>query len=215
MTFQEFRVLVRKGEGQHIEFKRKIAHPEKVIREVIAFANTNGGHILIGVDDNGTIPGVKFADEEVYVLDKAIEQFCKPAISYQKEIVAINEKRSVIDYEIFEADKKPVYLLDPTDNRKRKTYIRVNDQSIQASKEMREILRRKEKTNGIKFNYGEKEKLLMSLLDSQRTITIKKFAYQAGISNYKASRTLVLLVLANVLNIEPCENEDEFTLAAP
>ena len=42
-VFNDLRKLVRQGEGHHLEFKRKATNPEKVICEMIAFANTLGG----------------------------------------------------------------------------------------------------------------------------------------------------------------------------
>ena len=44
---RHLRNLVAKGEGHMLEFKRKAAFPEKIIREMIAFANTSGG-VLVG-----------------------------------------------------------------------------------------------------------------------------------------------------------------------
>ena len=58
----QLRRLVSQGEGQHLEFKRKASFPEKIVRELIAFANTEGGTLLIGVDDDKSIPGVKFPE---------------------------------------------------------------------------------------------------------------------------------------------------------
>lgn len=58
----QLRRLVMEGEGQHLEFKRKVSHPEKIVREMIAFANSEGGTILIGVDDDGLLAGVKYPD---------------------------------------------------------------------------------------------------------------------------------------------------------
>ena len=52
MTLQEVKELAVKGEGLQIEFKKKAAYPEKIVREVIALANTQGGTLLIGVDDD-------------------------------------------------------------------------------------------------------------------------------------------------------------------
>lgn len=40
--------LVRHGEGQRLEFKMKVKFPEKIIKELVAFANTDGGHLLLG-----------------------------------------------------------------------------------------------------------------------------------------------------------------------
>ena len=82
MSLQEIHRLVEQGEGENIEFKRKVAHPDKIVREIVAFANTTGGHLLIGVDDDGSIPGIKFADEEIFVLERAIQRWCRPKIDY-------------------------------------------------------------------------------------------------------------------------------------
>jgi len=62
MTLQEVNKLARDGEGLHVEFKKKVAHPEKIVREIIAMANTEGGYLLIGVDDDGTVSGQKFIE---------------------------------------------------------------------------------------------------------------------------------------------------------
>ena len=58
----ELKRLALEGEGLQLEFKRKASHPEKIVRELIAFANTEGGTLLIGVDDDGSIPGLKYPD---------------------------------------------------------------------------------------------------------------------------------------------------------
>ena len=59
---QELKKLVHRGEGSHLEFKRKVAHPDKIIKELIAFANTGGGIMLIGVADDKSIPGLKYPE---------------------------------------------------------------------------------------------------------------------------------------------------------
>jgi hypothetical protein len=88
----------------------------------------------------------------------------------------------------------------------------VADKSIQASKEVREILKRSRKVKDIKFHFGAKEKLLMSYLADHKFITLSQFRSLAGISRYMASKTLILLVLANVLKIIPEEKEDFYYL---
>ena len=55
MTLQELNQLASLGEGPSLEFKRKVPRPERIAKEVIAFANTRGGRLLLGVDDDGTI----------------------------------------------------------------------------------------------------------------------------------------------------------------
>lgn len=227
MSLHKIKQLVRQGEGEMLEFKRKVVHPEKIIREIVAFANTKGGNLLIGVDDNGTIPGIKFADEEIFLLEKAIKKWCRPKIDYEIEVVPISDKKSVVSYQIKESTRKPHYILEdqkahhksvrPTTGKpykrlRGKAYVRYEDKSLQASREVWQILRREKKQKDIKFAFGEKEKLLMEYLDQHQQITVGQFAELAQLSHRSASQTLVLLVLANVLKVVPQEKEDVFVL---
>jgi ATP-dependent DNA helicase RecG len=53
---------VRKGEDGTRQFKRDVQHADSLAAELVAFANANGGTILIGVADDGTMPGLSFHD---------------------------------------------------------------------------------------------------------------------------------------------------------
>ncbi len=204
--------MVKAGENDFLEFKRKASFPEKIVKEIVAFANTRGGDLLIGVDDNGTIPGLKFAEEDAWVLDNAIQQYCFPRIRYRTETVSISDKKSVIRYRIYESRKKPHYVLEPASNGKKKVYIRIGDKSIQASREIIEILKRSRSQKGIHFHFGEKERVLMQYLDRHGSITMDEFSRAALISREVASKTLIWLVLANVLVIEPGEEKDRYKI---
>ena len=85
------------------------------------------------------------------------------------------------------------------------------DKSVQASREVREILKGEQAERDIRFTYGEKERRLMQHLGEHNSITVDLFASIAGVSRRIASRTLVLLVLANVLMIHPSDVMDQYT----
>lgn len=53
------KVLLKQGENTQIEFKSAGVRPESVAREIVAFANTLGGSLLIGVEDDGAITGIE------------------------------------------------------------------------------------------------------------------------------------------------------------
>jgi predicted HTH transcriptional regulator len=208
MTLPEIQHLVRQGETETVEFKTKANHPEKIVKEMVAFANTKGGKLLVGVTDHGRITGLPTANEELYILEKAINKYCFPKFDYQHEIIPVSAKKAIIIYTIFESNLKPHYALLEQPKNQRKGYIRVADRSVQASREMREILRRERNKTAVRFTYGEKEKVLMNYLEKHQFITIKIFSKLAGIKPYLASRTLITLVLAKVLQIIPREGED-------
>ncbi len=208
MTLPEIQHLVRQGETETLEFKTKANHPEKIVKEMVAFANTKGGQLLVGVNDHGEITGLSAAEEELYSLENAISKYCFPRINYRYEIIPVSAKKAILIYTIFESELKPHYTLIEQPENQRKGYIRVADRSVQASKEMKEILRRKRKKAAVRFTYGEKEKVLMKYLEENDFITLKYFAKLADIKPYLASRTLITLVLAKVLKIIPREGED-------
>jgi len=59
LTPEEVRALIAQGEGQRLELKRSLAELEAGTRAAAAMANTDGGHVLFGVRDDGTITGVR------------------------------------------------------------------------------------------------------------------------------------------------------------
>ncbi len=211
MSIQELRDLVNGGEGQLLEFKMKATFPEKIAREMVAFANSQGGQLLIGVDDDGTITGLKFAEEEKFVIDRAIRKHIRPNIRYQSEYISITPKRSVLSYRIFESKRKPNYFLEEPDE-KGLAYVRIDDKSIKASPEYVQILKRKNRKNGIKISFREKEKILMEYLDEHGKITLQQYRSVARLSKWAASKTLVTLVLSNILDIVASEKEDYFVV---
>ena len=82
MDLRTLKELVKQGEGDNLEFKLKSNHPEKIVREIVAFANSGGGKLLVGIGDDKTIKGLKYADEDEYILEKAIQKYCTPPIPY-------------------------------------------------------------------------------------------------------------------------------------
>lgn len=207
---KQLRNLVSKGEGFHLEFKRKAAYPDKIVRELIAFANSGGGILLLGIGDDGTIPGLKHPEDESHVVRDALKK-CRPPLPVAETFIPIGRNRSVIQYEITESKRKPHYFI--TADQLKESYVRVDDKSIRASREMREIAKRSQRQKDIRFHYGEHEHMLMRYLDQHHTITLKQFTELSGLKRFIASRKLILLVLADVLRITPHEKGDIFSLA--
>ncbi len=205
----ELRKLVSQGEGVQLEFKRKATYPEKTVRELIAFANTHGGTLLVGVDDDGSLPGVKYPEEEAIGIDEAILKYCRPPLLYNESVIALSENKFIVRYDIPQSEKRPHFLV--LDNGHSESYVRMKDMSIKASDEMAEIIRRTRKRKDIRFTYGEDENLLMKYLSNNKAITFLQFRELSGLNRFKASRKLILLVLANVLKIEATEKGDIYS----
>lgn len=212
MELNQLKKLVKQGEHQQLEFKQSLPAAEKLVREAIALANADGGMLLIGVDDNGEIVGLKDPEEAVYFFKKSLKRHCRPALKNSISIIPVSRKRSVVAVGIPESEKKPHYYVKEPRHRRGRAFFRLGDRSIAASRELFAILRNKRQKRDIIFEYGEAEKQLLEYLEDHGTITIPDFMRIAGISKKKASQIMVLLVSAGVLAIHPSEEEDEYTL---
>jgi predicted HTH transcriptional regulator len=215
MDYKDILSLIEEGEGFEIEFKRKVSSPEKIARTMIAFANTKGGHLLFGVDDDGSIIGVESEKSEVNLIGEAGSLFCEPAITPEIDIVPFNGKDVIAAY-VRESSEKPHYFTGENGNGGDHTrvYVRVHDKTVTASKEVVRILRaERPDAPPIHLEIGENEKRLFSYLNENERITTKEFSKLVNISDQRATRILVALVRAGVMRIHTLEKCDYFTLA--
>jgi len=72
--------LISEGEHQQQDFKYRVSDARKLARSVSAFANTDGGRLLIGVRDDGHMSGVR-SEEEIYMMHQAAYRYCRPEAS--------------------------------------------------------------------------------------------------------------------------------------
>lgn len=216
MNFHDVNSLIEEGEGFTIEFKRRISSPEKIARTLISFANTRGGTILFGVDDDGSIVGVESEKSEVEMIGIAGKEFCDPPVETSIDIVPF-DGLDVIVCTVPESRTKPHYYLGDRDTQNgdsTRVYIRVNDKTMMASREVVRILRDENPDEPpLTVTIGKNEKRLFEYLDRNERITLREFGRLVNISDRRASRILVSLVRAGVIRIHTHEKEEFFTLA--
>jgi len=88
--------IVKKGEDSYTEFKEEKVHPDKLAAEIVAFANMDGGNLIIGVSDDREILGVADMDEEMQRIDNICANNCEPTIYSTIEKVIIDDKKILI-----------------------------------------------------------------------------------------------------------------------
>jgi len=132
--------LIKKNEGKTLEFKRDISSPDKIIRTIIAFANTSGGIILIGIEDKDkTICGVSdpLAAEEKLV--NIISDTISPRLIPSIEIVTWRNKQ-ILAVEVFPSPMRPHFKTRLGEERS--VFVRVGSSNRKAdSRLIRELHR--------------------------------------------------------------------------
>ena len=212
MYLVELYELIEAGEGLKTEFKRKFTTPEKIAKEICALANTSGGIILFGVDDDKTIYGIESEKEEMELISTTAKFYCEPEINFESEVLYIKNK-DILVVNIPESKSKPHKIISEDENENGKVYVRFNDKSILASKEAEKILKSSVDTETpLKLYIGDIEKALFAYLEMNQKITVKGFKRLVNISERRASRTLINLVRAQVIRHHFLDNEEFFTL---
>jgi len=212
MTLDHLRRLVARGEGQTIEFKRRVPAPDRLAKEVIAFANSSGGQLLLGVTDDGRIVGVKDSEEEEFSLRNALASFCRPAVEWASSRIPVSNKRDVIMVSIPSSRTKPHYLIDEVDGMSGPAYVRVDDKSVEATSESVQLMKAEQSGDGVHFEFGEKELMLLKYLEQFGSVTVEEFANLAHIEPTEASQIMVTLTRAGVLTQHREARVDYYTL---
>jgi predicted HTH transcriptional regulator len=207
MQIADLKRLVTAGENTYIEFKREIPSAEKIAREISALANTHGGTLLVGVDDDGTIIGVQGYEEQEYLLDLAVNELCEPAVTIDIEIVSVSRKRDVLVVSIIEAEKKPVSVVGEEG---RQYYVRDRDKSVKASRERVKVLRKQTSGVGVTFEFGYNEQMLLRYLDEYGRITVNAYSNLINTGRKKAAAILVNLTSAGILQMNRAEDDIEW-----
>ncbi|NDV56656.1 ATP-binding protein [Bacteroides sp. 519] len=187
--------MISEGEHQMQDFKFEISDARKIARTLSAFANTQGGRLLIGVKDNGKIAGVR-SEEEAYMIEAAAQLYCSPAIQYSMEAQLVEGKQVLIVY-IEESKQKPIYAKD--ENGKLLAYIRIKDENILATPVHLRVWQQESKTDGQLIAFTDREQLLISLMDSDIPLSINRYCRKAGISRRAAEHLLAKFIRYDIV----------------
>jgi predicted HTH transcriptional regulator len=182
--------LIQEGENQKLDFKFEISDSRKIARTLVAFSNTDGGNLLIGVKDNGKIAGVR-SDEEFYMVQAAAAMYCKPEIVFDSKRWVV-EGKSVLEVIIQKGSNCP-YFAEAEPN-KWIAYIRVRDENILATPVHLKVWRNKTHDKGILMEYSEKVKKLLVYLEDNQSISISRFCRTALLPKNAAENILADLI---------------------
>ena len=189
--------LIEEGEHEHQDFKFSISDARKIARSVSAFANNDGGRLLIGVKDNGNIAGVR-NEEDIYVVEHAAQLYCRPAQKVAFTAFKTEGGAIVIRAEIAKASHRPVQAQEPDGSWR--TYYRVKDENIVAPDLMVRAWRKKESQKGALLSFSEVESALINHLEENEMTTIEEFMKIARISRHTAEEIITKLYAVGIID---------------
>jgi len=187
--------LIQQGEHQTQDFKYCISDSRKIARSLVAFANTDGGRLLVGVKDNGRIAGVR-SEEEYYMVESAAKMYSNPKIEFTTRQHFVDGK-TVLEVIVEPSSEKPYFALD--DEGKWWAYFRKDDENRLANKIMIEVWKLQKSPDGILINYSDDEKILLDYLATNEKISVSKFSRIAHLTYKKAEEIIINFRTLNIL----------------
>lgn len=180
------------AQGEHVEqdFKYEISDARKIARTLSAFANTQGGRLLIGVKDNGRIAGVR-SEEEMYMIEAAAQLYCVPDVSIAMTTYRV-EGHTVLVAQVAQSQSKPVMALD--EKNKPWAYVRVADENILASPTHLHLWQQDGENQSSAISFTERESHVLELLSREEECSLSRICRMTHISRYDAQRLLARFV---------------------
>lgn len=184
------RALIAEGEHQRQDFKYEISDARKIARTLSAFANTDGGRLLVGVKDNGKIAGTRI-EEEAYMIDAAARMYCRPQVAYSLRVCQA-ESRNVLVAEIERSEQRPVRAQD--DAGRWMAYLRIADENILATRVHLMVWQQSRREQGELVEYTGRERLLFELLSRYGCLSLNRYCRLAHLSRKAAEHLLAKFI---------------------
>ena len=198
--------LIREGEHQQQDFKYRVSDACKLAKSVSAFANTDGGRLLIGVRDDGHLAGVR-SEEEIFMMHQAAYKFCKPEPSIKFDTFHV-DGRTIVIATVPPSDKRPVCVQN--DEGKMRAYIRIKDENIVASPVHLALWRESQKPQGSILTYNDNIKKLLDVMKGSQTLNqIVRFS---KLPRYKVITLLARLIRFGTARWEYSDQQFLFSL---
>jgi predicted HTH transcriptional regulator len=189
--------LITQGEHQQLDFKHSISDSKKIARSLAAFANTNGGTLLIGVKDNGNITGVN-SEEEYYMLEGAAQMYCKPEVKFTVIRWDINNK--VVLEVLVKPDPKNLCKA-PDKNGEWKVFFRVKDENILATPLQIKVWNALRFRKPVKINLTHQDQILIDHLKQNKLVTVDECARVAFLSHKEAEERLIKMAVLGLVRM--------------
>jgi len=199
--------LIKEGEHQQQDFKYRVSDAMKLARSVSAFANTDGGRLLIGVRDDGHMSGVR-SEEEIYMMHQAAYRYCRPEASIKFDTYHV-EGRTIVVATVPPSDKRPVCAID--DDGRQRAYIRIADENIVASPVHLAIWRDSQNPQGTMMTYTDSVRKLLDAMQEPRQ-SLNMIVRRAAIPRLKIISLLARLIRFNVVRWEYADQQFLFSL---
>jgi predicted HTH transcriptional regulator len=191
----ELKDLIAQGEHQQQDFKLRIEDQKKIARTLCAFANTDGGRILVGLKDNGKVMGID-PNEQFFMVEGAANQFCKPPVVFRSTVIQ-DDYKYVLSVEIEISVLKPHKAID--EKGEWRSYVRAQDKTLAVNKIIEKVWSLKKSLKSFESDLNEEERKILELIKDHSTVSISKLYKEGNMPLKNVDRSLVSLICRDIV----------------
>ncbi len=198
---ETLKAFIREGEHQRQDFKFRIDDSKKIARTLSAFANTDGGRLLIGVKDNGKITGID-PSEEIHMIDAAVDLYCKPKLIVESRVWQ-EDMRLVLEIVVQPSADKPIS--SPDEDGKWKVFVRRKDHTLLANKILLGVWKQQKRNASRPEKFGDEETHLLGLIAQEASVTLSKLYRMSQLPKNRVDHLLVLFICWKLIDMDVTE----------
>ena len=197
---------IAEGEHQTLDFKYAVNDARKIAITLCAFANTDGGTLLIGVKDNGSIAGARLQEEE-HMIQAAATMYSKPPIEYSTQGWKAGD-RYVLEVNIPSSRYRPHQAVDEAGEWK--AYLRKHDQNFPAPGVLMQFWKSEHTPMTERYFHTEKEKRLFEALSHKEGYTVSQLSKVSRIPRPIVTTLLARFMRWDLVTLEFDQNIARF-----
>lgn len=203
MELEDLQKYIQAGENLHTEFKEWPFAPDDVAATLVAFANTEGGRLLLGIANTGQVVGVSNSDQVMQTVDQIAYQNSEPPLIIAQEVATTPDNTVVVVVTIPRGDLRP-YRTNRGDY-----FIRTASGRRRATRQ--ELLRLFQAADSLHYDEMALTRATLIDLDRYAFEDYLRQAYQRSMEDFEIGYETLL---ANLSLIKPSEQELHPTVAA-
>lgn len=203
----QLRLRIAEGEGSMLDFKFRIDDQKKIARTLVAFANTYGGSLLIGVKDNGKVAGTN-PEEEYFMIEGAADLHTKPRVAFES---AVWQEGHHLVLEII-VPKSSQKHKAKDENDLWKPYVRVDDHTVLGNKILSKVWHMEHAGTQRPETFDEETMEFLHLIEELQPVSLSKLYRKSTLGLKKVDSVLAVLVYWKVIEMVISESGTNYRL---
>ena len=208
--------MIAEGEHQRQDFKTRVDDARKIARTFSAFANTDGGRLLIGVKDDGSIAGVN-AEEEYHMLNEAAQAHCRPTVPFEVQVWKA-EFRTVLEVQVPRSAGRPHFAeTTPASEAgpdRWQAFLRRGDENLKANPVLVKVWQYEMRAERPEFHYDQYIGKVFRAWREGKTLHFKHVMRKGRLHPEDAEDLLSLLVVWGIVEWVPTRRGFVYRLAS-